>query len=131
MEFVLDKDQPSVALVLQALDKDGNILPTIDGVTNHPTLKPGSIVVTCDNPGVKITQSSDDPTQIIVSRADNVTTASGTLSAKATNDSDEEVDGSAVVNEVADPVVDNGIAASLQFAPAPATTPAPAAAATA
>lgn len=122
MDFILNKDNPIVKLVLQALDKDGNILPTIDTVTGRPTLKPGTIQVTCDNPGIKVDQDPSDPTLVTVSRVDNVTTASGTLSAKATNDEDAEVDGSSVVNEVADPVIDNGIAASLQFAPAPAVT---------
>lgn len=117
MNFTLNKDNPSVTLLLQAL-KGGAILPDIDSVTGHPTLKDGSLKIGGPTT-VVITQDPTNPKLVTITRADNVTNASGTISATAVNDEGNEVDGSADFAEVADPVVDNGIADALQFVPAP------------
>jgi len=122
MNFTLNKDNPSVQLLLQAL-KGGAILPDIDTVTGHPTLKDGSLKIT-GPASVVISLDPTNPKLVTISRADNVTSVSGSISASALNDEGNEVDGSADFSEVADPVVDNGIADALQFVPAPVVAPA-------
>lgn len=125
MDFTLNKDTPSVQLLVQDLDVNGAILPEIDTVTGHPTLQPGSLVVTGDG-NIVVTQDPTNPALVTVSRANNTTSATSTLTAKAVNDNGEAITGSSVITVVADPVVDNGIAESLQFVPAPVTPAAPA-----
>lgn len=124
MQFQLNKDTPSVQLLLQALDENGSILPDVDVVTGHDTLKAGSIAYAASTSDVVITQDPTNPKLITVSRANNVTSVNGSISAKAISDEDAEVDGTADYIETADPVVDTGIAKSLQFVPAPPATPA-------
>jgi hypothetical protein len=120
MDFTLSKDTPSVKLQVQALDANGNILPAIDTVTNHPTLQTGSLKITGDD-NIVITPDANDPTLITVSRANNTTNATSSLQATALSDDGETVVGSSVITVVADPVVDTGLARSLQFVAAPVT----------
>lgn len=122
MDFTLSKDVPSVRLKVQALDENGHILPDIDTLTGHPTIKPGTLLITGDG-ALVIVQDSVDPSIVTVSRKDNVTSGTFSLKADASNDEDGAITGASIVTEIADPVVDTGIARSLQFVTAPDSVP--------
>lgn len=120
MDFTLSKDIPSVTLLLQAL-KGGAILPDIDTVTGHKTIKDGTLVVSGDA-NIVVTQDPTNPLLVTVSRANNMTNATSTLIANAQNDEGSGISGASVITIVSDPVVDNGIADALQFVTAPVAT---------
>lgn len=122
MDFILSKDTPSVTLLLQAL-KGGAILPGIDTITGHKTIKDGTLVIAGDA-NIVVTQDPTNLLLVTVSRANNTTNATSALTANAKNDEDQPISGSSVVTVVADPVIDTGIADSLQFVPAPVVAPA-------
>lgn len=118
MDFTLNKDNNSVRLLIQAL-KGGAILPDIDTVTGHPTIKDGTLLFEND---ANIVLTYDDPTNpkmVTVSRASNTFNGQSTLSFTAKNDEDGDISGSSIITIVSDPVVDNGIADALQAVPAP------------
>lgn len=117
MDFTLSKDVPSVTLLLQAL-KGGAILPDIDVVTGHKTIKDGTLVIAGDA-NIVVTQDPSNPLLVTVSRANNTTNATSTLTANAQNDNGDAISGASVITIVSDPVVDNGIADALQFVAAP------------
>lgn len=119
MDFTLNQANPSVKLLVQDLDVNKAILPDTDSVTGHPTLKPGSLQITGDA-NIVVTPDPTNPALVTVSRANNTTNATSTLSAQAVNDDGDTITGTSTITVVADPVVDNGIAESLQFVPAPA-----------
>jgi hypothetical protein len=125
MDFTLNQATPSVQLLVQDLNKDGAILPDIDSVTGHPTLQPGSLKITGDG-NIVVTQDPTNPALVTVARANNTTNAVSTLTATATNDDGETITGTSQITVVSDPIVDNGIAETLQFVLAPVVAaPAP------
>lgn len=117
MDFTLNLGNNSVALLIQAL-KQGAILPDIDTVTGHPTIKDGTLALTGDA-NIVIAQDPTNPKLVTVSRASNTFNGQSTLSFTAQNDNGETISGSSIITLVSDPVVDNGIADALQAVTAP------------
>jgi hypothetical protein len=126
MDFTLNQANPSVQLLVQAL-KGGAILPAVDAVTGHDTIKDGTLQITGDA-NIVVTQDPTNPLLVTVSRANNTTNAVSVLTANAQNDAGAPITGTSKITVVSDPVVDNGIADALQFVAAPVAS-APAASA--